>query len=177
MRSELFIGGCLALVVCVLALAGCKKAKKAAAVDPWSAEGVMMTLLYEAKMLNQAGTRNDFDYIEDHSYYFGACLDALAKQLKESQKRQLERSFSELKGLSDILYRSAGSHHAEATQDGLARLAIALKELEKQFQQMKEADPELRRRPQSAVPAPRSEASPALNLIIVALKNTAASVG
>lgn len=177
MRAELFRVACLGLVMAAAGSAGCKNRKAAAAVDPHSAEGILLALVYEAKQMGEAATRSDLDYVHGHIDYFGACLEVFASSLNERQKQQVQSPLSELKGLSDKLDRSASKHQAEATRDGMARLMTVLNQLEREFDQMKQADPGLSRRPPPAAQRPRAEAGVGADLRVAVLDVRDASGG
>src|ERR1043165_9098988 len=95
MRAELFRVACLGLVMAAAGSAGCKNRKAAAAVDPHSAEGILLALVYEAKQMGEAATRSDLDYVHGHIDYFGACLEVFASSLNERQKQQVQSPLRE----------------------------------------------------------------------------------
>jgi hypothetical protein len=136
MREKLLIVASLALLMCGAALVGCKK-KEPAPLDAHSAAGVMQRLQEQGRLLNDALARKDFAYIHDYAYYFTGLTQALYSKLDDEEKKGLRGLFEELISLSNQLDRSAGGHHAEATQVTMQRLTAVLQQLDKQFQQLK----------------------------------------
>src|SRR5262245_42166111 len=139
MRVKLLLATIIGLALCGTGLVGCKKAKGPAPVDPHSAEGVMRALQQEAKVLNDAFARKDFQYIHDYTYYFTGIANALFAKLNPDQKQRMRGSFDELFTLADQLDHSAGRRHAEATEATLQRLQTVLDNLDKQFHETKPA--------------------------------------
>jgi hypothetical protein len=139
MRVKLLIVAALAVAVCGLCGAGCKKSKGPGVLDPHSAEGVMLRLQEQGRLLNQALVRKDFPYIHDYAYYFTGLAQALFSKLNDEQKQRLRGSFDELVGLSNQLDRAAGGRHSEATEVTMQRLQAVLKDIDTQFQSMKKA--------------------------------------
>jgi len=134
MRVKLLALAIVSLVA--IGVAGCKKGK-AAAVDPHSTEGVMQALQIQGKLLNDALARKDFAYIHDYAYYFNGLTQAMFTKLDDTQKSRLRGSLQELSNLSSQLDRAAGGHHEEATEATLQKLSAELKELDKQFKEVK----------------------------------------
>lgn len=139
MRVNLLIVAGLAVAVCGLCGAGCKKAKGPATPDPHSAEGVMLRLQEQGKLLNDALVRKDFKYVHDYAYYFTGLAQALFSKLNDEQKQRLRGSFEELVSLSNQLDRAGGGRHVEATEATMQRLQVVLKDLDTQFRGMKKS--------------------------------------
>src|SRR5258706_10525209 len=129
-------------------LLGCKKAPPPKP-DPHSAEGVMLKLTQQVKLLNEAVARQDFKYVHDYTYYVHGLVDAFASKLNDSEKQKVGGLFDELRNLTDQLDHSSGRKHLESTQSSMSRLEAVLNELNKEFQQMKQTDPALTRRAES----------------------------
>jgi hypothetical protein len=139
MRVNLLLMTVLAVALCGTGPVGCRKAKGPAPVDPHSAEGVMRALQQEAKQLNDAFARKDFQYIHDYTYYFTGIANTLFAKLDADQKQRLRGSFDELFALADQLDHSSGRRHAEATEATLQRLQTVINNLDKQFHEAKPA--------------------------------------
>ncbi len=133
MRVNLVIVVGLAVAVCGLCGAGCKKAKGPAKLDPHSAEGVFVQLRDQERLLNDALARKDFRYIHDYGYYFTGLVQALFSKLNDEQKQRLRKSFDELLNLSMQLDRSAGGRHPEATEATLQRVKVLVNEIDSQI--------------------------------------------
>ena len=133
----------LAMTCVTVFSTGCKKKSVSQAPHPQSAEAVILALIEQGKLLNDAAARTDFKYIHDYTYYFQSLADALASKLNASQKLEFDRLFNELKTITDQLDASSGRKHAEATQTSMTRLSAILAEMEKRFLEMKQADPAL----------------------------------
>jgi len=137
MRVKLLIAASLVLVSCGMGLVGCKKSKASVAVSPHSAEGVLLKLEEQGRLLNDALVRKDYAYIHDYGYYFGGLTQAFFTKLDDSEKARLRGSLDELSTLASQLDRAAGGRHPEATEASVQRLQTLLKELDKQFREVK----------------------------------------
>src|SRR5262245_2749974 len=84
-RVRFFVGVLALLLLC---LTGCKKTEPAK-LDPHSADAVLITLVKQGNLLNEATARSDFKYVHDYTYYFNGLADALASKLNEQQKERL----------------------------------------------------------------------------------------
>jgi hypothetical protein len=129
-----FCFGVLALLI--LCFSGCKKPQPAK-LDPHSADAVLITLVQQGNLLNDATARSDFKYVHDYTYYFNGLAQSLASKLNDQQKERLGGFFDQLKSLTDQLDHASGRKHAEATQASMNQLLTTLKELEKQYHQLK----------------------------------------
>jgi hypothetical protein len=106
MRAKAFIAAGFALAaVAGMCLSGCKKPPPPKP-DPHSAEGVMLKLSQQIKLLNEAVTRQDFKYIHDYTYYVHGLVDAFASKLNEAEKQKVSGLFDELKVVTDQLDHS-----------------------------------------------------------------------
>ena len=110
----------------------------------------MVTLVGQVKLLNDAAARSDFKYVHDFNFYLHGLLEALNSKLNETQKQEWAATFTELQGVIDQLDASSGRKHAEATQNSMNRLSSLVSQMEKRFQEMKQADPALSRRAEIA---------------------------
>jgi hypothetical protein len=119
-------------------LVGCKEAKGPAPADPHSAEGVMLRLQEQGRLLNDALVRKDFGYIHDYAYYFTGLAQAFFSKLNDDQRQRLRASLDQLVTLSQQLDNSAGRRHAEATEATMQRLQTVLKEIDQQFRETKQ---------------------------------------
>jgi hypothetical protein len=128
----------IALFVCGTGAVGCKKATKTESVDPHSAEGVMLQLQQQGRLLNDALGRQDFQYIHDYAYHFNGLAQAFYSRLDDQHKEHVRRSLEEVVALGSQLDHSAGRRHAEATETTLKRLQVVLQELDKQFREIKQ---------------------------------------
>jgi len=150
MPGKPFIVAGLGLVAAIgLSFTGCKKAP-APGPDPHSAEAVMVTLVGQVKLLNDAAARSDFKYVHDFNFYLHGLLEALNSKLNATQKQDWAATFAELHGVIDQLDASSGRKHTEATQNSMNRLSAIVAQMEKRFQEMKQADPALSRRAETA---------------------------
>src|SRR2546423_1824479 len=138
--TPILAAGIALAVAGAVCLIGCRKAP-APKVDPHSAEGVMLKLNLQVKLLNEAVARQDFKYVHDYTYYLHGLVDAFASKLNESEKAKVSALFDELKTLTDQLDLSSGRKHLEATQNSMNRLTAAMDQLSKEFQEMKRSDP------------------------------------
>src|SRR4051794_12849774 len=119
MRGKLLTGACLLVAACCLCFTGCKKAQQPARLDPHSADAVLLTLIQQGKLLNDAAARNDFKYIHDYTYYFNGLAQSLASKLDDQQRQRLRGLFDKLSTLTDQLDHASGRKHLEATQASL----------------------------------------------------------
>jgi hypothetical protein len=135
MRVNLVIVVGLAVAVCGLCGAGCKKAEQKPKMDPHSPAGILQAMEQQVKLFNDALLRKDFAYIHDYAYYFNGMILAMHSQLDGAQKQRLRGSLEELSKLTNELDHSAGRRHAEATTATMQRLQVILGELGKQFRE------------------------------------------
>src|SRR5262245_39542851 len=120
---------CLSVLsVILLSFSACKKPQPPK-LDPHSADAVLMSLVKQGNLLNDATARSDFKYVHDYTYYFNGLADALASKLNEQQKERLGGLFTQLKSVTDQLDHASGRKHAEATQASMNQLLTTLKEL------------------------------------------------
>src|SRR5690242_18095209 len=102
--NRILLGLC-ALILSGLYLAGCK-AKKTAAPDPHSADGLILRLKEQSQLLQEAIGRKDYKYIHDNSYYLTRLAQALLERLDEQEKQRLRQSLDELINLASQLDRA-----------------------------------------------------------------------
>jgi hypothetical protein len=138
MRGKLLILAQVCFLVGGLALVGCKKSNEPAAVDPHSPKGIMKVLQQQGRLLNDALARQDFKYIHDYAYYFTGLTQALYSALDEENRQKFKAPLEELVKIGNALDHSAGRRHAEATTASMERLQVVLKELDKEFQTIKQ---------------------------------------
>lgn len=140
MRGNLLVGLVLAMTAACFCMSGCKRTSKAARLDPHSPDAVLLTLVQQGKLLNDATARNDFKYVHDYTYYFNGLAQSFASMLNPQQKQRLESVFGELNTITEQLDHASGRKHLEATQTSMNQLLTTLKELEKQYREMKQSE-------------------------------------
>ena len=124
------------LALATLALAGCKKARPPAPASH-SAEALLLRLNDQAQLLNEALARKDYQYIHDYGSYFTSLAQALFSRLNNQQKQRLSGALEDLIDLSGQLDRAAGGGHPAATDATVQHLQAVLKDIEKQFREIK----------------------------------------
>ncbi len=134
--NQLIVAGLVA-AICGLCGPGCKKAKVTQTVDPHSADGVMLALQQQGKLLNDALARQDFAYLHDYGYYFTGVLQAFFTKLEDGEKQRLRAPLDELVTLGKQLDRAGGGRHAEAAEVTVKRIVEVLKDLDQQYHQVK----------------------------------------
>ena len=124
------------LTVVLVCLLGCKK-PQAARPDPHSPEAALAAMLQQAKLLNEAASRNDLTYVHDYTYYFSTLAKSLASKLNDEERKSLGNLFEQLSNLTEQLDMASGRKHLEATQASLTQLLATLKELQTRYSAMK----------------------------------------
>lgn len=106
-------------------------------MDPHSPDAVLLTLIQQGRLLNEATGRNDLKYVHDYTYYFNGLAQTLAGKLNEEQKSRLGVLFEQMSTITDQLDHASGRRHLEATQASMNQLLAILKELENQYRETK----------------------------------------
>jgi hypothetical protein len=134
MRLKLLIFAEVALIVCGLALVGCKKPAQKSLFDPHSPEGLVQTILGQRDLLREGVRSKDYSYVDHHAYYLQGVAKALYAKLDPERKQQLGKLFNDVFLVAEELDHAAGRKHEPAVVASMAKLEGLLKELEAQFQ-------------------------------------------
>jgi len=133
MRIKLTIVASVALAVCGVTLAGCKKAEQKPPADPYSSDVVVRKIAEQGALLNDAVKQKDFAAIDNQAYYLQGMVKALYSKLDAEQKQRSGSFLDEVIKVAEELDHAAGRRHEGATVASMEKLQGLLKELEKQF--------------------------------------------
>lgn len=132
--SSRWLGGMFLLAFC---LAGCSKPEAPKTVDPRSAEGTLVQLMDQGRLLNEALARQDYTYLHDFGFRFKSLVQAFLGKLEEDQRQQMKEHLLQLLNIAGELDRASGGHRADATAATVQKLVAGLQETERLFRETK----------------------------------------
>ena len=133
MRAKILTRWGVSLALTALVLAGCKKANRAATIDPDSADATVQKIMEQGVLLGDVVKKKDFATVDDQAYFLQGLTKALYLRLDAEQKAKLKTSLDEVARVAEELDHSAGRRHQEATEASMEKLQAVLKEFEAQF--------------------------------------------
>ena len=136
--SYIFRMSAIGLLLAAIALAGCSK-PQAPKLDPHSVEAVLLELVDQARLLDEALARQDYNYLHDFGFRFKSLTQAFLGKLDEQQRPKMRTQCLELLDLASQLDRAAGGNRADATAATVQKLGEALKATERLYRETKTA--------------------------------------